>query len=193
MRVGVLVALVAFLAGFASHAYLNRIPGGTQHIVDTVTTIVHTADSSEAVRRDFDAQAHRTIQRLTTTATLHDLDAMASRRKADSLAMLTDNLSLSADSLRHIMVVERTQREAEAASLHLALDASNAARDSALARWQAADSSARALTLALHVALDKLVLVAHAAHRCGLGAAGPVGLSQRGLGLALAAGLSCRL
>ena len=193
MRLTALLVLFAFLAGFASASYLHRIPGGVQHQVDTVTTIVHTADSSEAVRRDFDAEARRDIARLQTTATLHQLDAMASRRKADSLAMLTDNLSLSADSLRHLVVVERTAREAEAASLHLALDASNAARDSALARWQAADSSARALTLALHVALDKLVLVARQTRKCGLGAAGPLGVTDRGVGLALALGVSCRL
>jgi hypothetical protein len=184
--------LIGLLVGYLGSRYGPLAPN-VRTIVDTQVTIVHAVDSSENVRRDFDASAKREIGRLQTTATLHQLDAASQRKRADSLASLTSNLSISEDSLRGLVSRERIARQEESASLHLALDAVIAARDSALHRWQVADSSARSLTNELHAALDRLLVVAHQAKRCGLGLGGPLGVTDRGVGLGLAGGVVCRI
>lgn len=173
--------------------YQTRITGGVAHQVDTVTIEVHSADSSEAVRRDFDAMAKRQVNRLREQAGTEHWLAQQAGKAADSVRQVLDTAMVSLNQLRMLAQRQDSLRLVQLALEQAASDSLRLALSHATERWQAADSAARAMNTALHDALTRLVLVAHQAHRCGLGAAGPVGLSQSGFGLGAAFGFSCRL
>jgi hypothetical protein len=193
MRLTVAALLVGLLAGYLGHAYTHRIPGGVQHQVDTVRLEVAQADSGEAVRRGMDEPAKHLIAHLRDAAGIAQFLAKRDSIKADSLRSVLDTQITTLNQLR--MGFQRLDSLRQRQILHEreAADSLQLALSHATERWQAADAAARDLTRKLHDALDRIIIVARAGHRCGVGFAGPLGLSQRGIGVAVAGGFSCRL
>lgn len=193
MRLAVACLVVGIALGYAGRMYQTRLHGTVAARVDTVKVLVASADSAEAVRRDFDAPAKHLIAHLRDAAGMAQFHAKRDSLTADSTRKVLDTAIVSLTALRVAFQRLDSLRQRQIANERAAADSLQLALSHATERWMAADSAARSLTGALHTALRQVEIIAHATHRCGIGAAGPVGLDQHGFSLGAAFGFACRL